>query len=127
MAKFQLETERLLLRDWRDGDFGALHALGMRQAGIDRRHFHIGGGAFGRQQVVLLEDEAERLAAQQCPAIGIQRRHLAAIEAVAVESHFRSRAQRQVRVVAHPQAGKAAVGDDDRITFKNVAAALGLA
>ena len=27
MAEFRLESERLILREWRDGDFAALHAL----------------------------------------------------------------------------------------------------
>src|SRR3546814_19301842 len=65
---------------------GAAAPLAARQAGIDCRHLHIGGGAFTRQQVVLLEDEPEGLAAQQGAGIGPTCRDLGAIAAVTARS-----------------------------------------
>ena len=62
--------------------FGAGVAGRSRHARVQRRHFHIFARRFGGDQVITLEDEAERYTPQPRQFIGIQAGHVLAGEAV---------------------------------------------
>ncbi len=67
----------------RGQDFvGAGDALGMRHPGVDRRHFDVFRRRRGRQQIVLLEDEAEGLAPQVGARVAVELGDFAAVEAI---------------------------------------------